>query len=163
MRTRDPATRSLASFPPDLFSNLPESKDESSMLSSSPCRCTVFMLESRAVERRCRQLSVHPPPPLLAHLALTLPCRYCCIVSTTFPPWVTSRGVHAPPLWVRFPFFSNRYTGFCLHGPHALALWWHFPFFLDLWGVPLEFYFALSIYLVLFGDSFHFCPMAGLH
>jgi len=105
VRTRDPATRSLASFPPDLFSNLLESKDESSMLSSSPCRCTVFMLESRAVERRCRQLSVHPPPPLLAHLALTLPCRYCCIESTTFPPWVTSRGVHAPPLWVRFPFF----------------------------------------------------------
>ena len=38
-----------------------------------------------------------------------------------------------------------------------------FSHFLDLWGVPLEFYFALSIYLVLFGDSFHFCPMAGLH
>ena len=25
-------------------------------------------------------------------------------------------------------FFSNRYKGFCLHGPHALALWWLFPF-----------------------------------
>ena len=103
---------------------------------------------------------------MLAHFALTLLCRYCCIVSTTFPPWVTSRGVHAPPLWVRFPFFFKPlydYRVFAFMGHMLLHCGGISHFFLDLWGVPLEFYFALSIYLVLFGDSFHFCPMAGLH
>ena len=58
-------------------------------------------------------------------------------MSATFPPWVTSPGVPAPPLWVRFlHFFSNRYKGFCLHGPHALALWWLFPFVEFTGGSP---------------------------
>ena len=101
-------------------------------------------------------------PPLLAHFVLTLLCRYRCIVSATFPPWVTSRGVLAPPLWVRFRHFLIPLYGFLPSWTTCSCIVVACPI-LDLRGVPLDLLCSLDLPCSLQRLSSLFCPVAGLH